>query len=545
VARRLEAALFVCGESLLPAVCSNEYPTLQTIALGPAELAATDPAPAPGREREIDPESIAFLQLTSGSTGVPRAACISHRAAVHNPIASAEAVGRPWGAPAWEWAQSHVLWLPLHHDMGLVGGILYPLILGLDLQLATPRAFLARPRTWLELITRVGRTISPAPNFAYQLCVDRIPAEDQAGLDLSRLRALLLGAEMVRPDTAAAFVRAFAAVGLDPRVMRPCYGLAEATLAVTFDCRGEGVRTAPVPSASRAQGDLAEVVSVGVPVIDTEVRVTSPDGVPLDAGRVGEVRVRGPGVFSGYWNDDEATRETLEGDWLRTRRSRLPARRRALPVGSHQGHPDRARTEPDAARAGVDRGAGGGRRRRLPRRRVLDPSTLGRGAGGGDRDRRRRRRCGRLRERGPGAGSDGGSAWCSRTSPSCAGVRSRRRRAARSSAASCAPAISRASWSVFQREHREPRDRAGGAGPGDRPAARGDLDRHEPGGRPRIDSPKALELLLELEEELGVEIDDQEGIDDGHRPRRDRLRGPGGMTPIRTRAARGFGGGSR
>ena len=212
-----------------------------------------------------------------------------------------------------------MLWLPLHHDMGLVGGILYSLLNGLDLHLASPRAFLARPRVWLELLSAAGRSVSPAPNFAYQLCVDRIAPDERAGLDLSRVRAALLGAEMVRPETAASFARAFAAAGLDPRAMRPCYGLAEATLAVTFDSAGEGVRTAPVPDDGRGRGELVEVVSVGVPVPDTEVRVTSPDGAQLGEGRVGEVLVRGPGVFAGYWNDDEATRETLTADgWLRT-----------------------------------------------------------------------------------------------------------------------------------------------------------------------------------------------------------------------------------
>jgi acyl-CoA synthetase (AMP-forming)/AMP-acid ligase II len=166
-------------------------------------------------------------------------------------------------------------------------------------------------------LSRAGRSISPAPNFAYQLCVDRV-GEEHVGLDLSRVRALLLGAEMVRPDTATSFARAFAAAGFDALAMRPCYGLAEATLAVTFDCAGEGVRTAPVPDDGRGAGELAEVVSVGVPVRDTEMRIVSPDGSALGEGRVGEVRVRGPGIFAGYWNDEEATRESLSDGWLRT-----------------------------------------------------------------------------------------------------------------------------------------------------------------------------------------------------------------------------------
>jgi acyl-CoA synthetase (AMP-forming)/AMP-acid ligase II len=320
VARRLEAALFVCGDTLRQQVRDSGLPALDAIAITAADLAGTEPAPAGGTAtpRDIDPESIAFLQLTSGSTGVPRAVRISHRAAAHNGIASAETLGRPYGAPAWEWQQTHVLWLPLHHDMGLVGGIVYALLNGLELHLASPRAFLARPRLWLDLLSRAGLSVSPAPNFAYQLCVDRIAPEEREGLDLSRVRSALLGAEMVRPETAASFAATFAEAGLDPRVMRPCYGLAEATLAVTFDCAGEGVRTAPVPDDGRGRGDLNEVVSVGVPVPDTEVRIASADGAALRDGTVGEVWVRGPGIFSGYWNDDEATRESLRDGWLVT-----------------------------------------------------------------------------------------------------------------------------------------------------------------------------------------------------------------------------------
>jgi fatty-acyl-CoA synthase len=317
VARRLGAALFVCAESLEPAVRAGASPALAAIAIGADELASTEPAAAPAA-REIDPGATAFLQLTSGSTGVPRAVRISHRAAAHNPIASAEAIGWPAGAPAWEWQQSHVLWLPLHHDMGLVGGILYSLLNGLDLHLASPRAFLSRPRVWLELLSRAGASVSPAPNFAYQLCVERIGVNERAGLDLSRWRAALMGAEMVRAETAAAFRGAFGGCGLQAAAQRPCYGLAEATLAVTFDSAGQGIRTARVPDDGRGRGELAEVVSVGVPVANTEVRVTSPDGAALAADRVGEVRVRGPGVFSGYFGDDEATREALDSDWLRT-----------------------------------------------------------------------------------------------------------------------------------------------------------------------------------------------------------------------------------
>jgi acyl-CoA synthetase (AMP-forming)/AMP-acid ligase II len=319
VAARLGAVLLVGAASLEQAIRAGgaSYPALGAIVTTAADLAAVEASGAL-EPVAIDPASTAFLQLTSGSTGTPRAARISHRAAVHNPIASAEAIGRPWGAPSWEWEERHVLWLPLYHDMGLVGGILYSLLNGLDLQLASPRAFLSRPRVWLDLLSEAGATVSPAPNFAYQLCVERVGADERRDLDLSRWRGALMGAEMVRAETAAAFCSAFAECGLDPAAARPCYGLAEATLAVTFDCAGLGVRTAAVPEESRGAGEPAEVVSVGVPVPDTEVRVTAADGTAIAESRVGEVRVRGPGVFDGYWGEDVATRESLDAGWLRT-----------------------------------------------------------------------------------------------------------------------------------------------------------------------------------------------------------------------------------
>ena len=172
--------------------------------------------------------------------------------------------------------------------------------------------------------------------------------------------------------------------------MRPCYGLAEATLAVTFDCGGEGVRTAPVPAAAHGAGELGEVVSVGVPVPDTEVRITAPDGRALADGTVGEVRVRGPGIFSGYWNDDEATRETLHDGWLRTgdlgfvRSGELYLSGRTKDILIVRGQ----NLMPHDLEWIVEEVAGGGGACRAGAFSV--PRLERRGAGGGGRDRRRR-----------------------------------------------------------------------------------------------------------------------------------------------------------
>lgn len=265
-----------------------------------------------------EPEDVAFLQLTSGSTGLPRAVMISHRGAIHNPLASDHAIGVPHGAPTHAWADSMVSWLPLNHDMGLVGCLNLSVLAGFDLWLLQPTSFLARPRRWLEELSLHGTTYAPAPNFGYQLCVERLGQGDREGLDLSHWHDAMTGAEMIRPETVDAFCEAFGPHGFRPETFRPCYGLAEGTLAVTFDLEGRGLRKRPLPQGAGAGFALSEVVCVGRPVRDTEVRVVGPHGLPLPEGEIGEVRVQGPGVFLGYFNDPEATREGLQEGWLAT-----------------------------------------------------------------------------------------------------------------------------------------------------------------------------------------------------------------------------------
>lgn len=305
-----------CGEAFRARAAEHGARRTVSAAITSEKLASTAPA-ASVEEARPDPDAVAYLQLTSGSTGRPRAVMVTHRGALHNTCAIDEAIGEPYGAPAGEWADAMVSWLPLHHDMGLVGCVFHALVGGFDLHLLPPRAFLARPRLWLDNLARQGATICPAPNFGYQLCTERISEEERDGLDLSRWRAAMVGAEMIRPETVEAFTRAFERCGLGRGVLRACYGLAEATLAVTVDRRRDGVRTLPAPGGGDA--DHGErVASVGTPVADTELRVIAPDGTPMPDAQVGEVRVRGPGVSPGYYNDAEATAETLDDGWLRT-----------------------------------------------------------------------------------------------------------------------------------------------------------------------------------------------------------------------------------
>jgi fatty-acyl-CoA synthase len=266
----------------------------------------------------VGADDLAFLQLTSGSTGVPRAVMITHRGAVHNPAASTEGVSGQMHAPVQDWADCMVSWLPLYHDMGLIGCLLLPLIAGYDLKLLRPQTFLARPMLWLRELGSSGNAFAPAPNFGYQLCVERIKPQQLEGVDLSKFKVANTGAEMVRRETVDAFVETFSPFGFTQEAFLPCYGLAEATLSVTFDEEGRGLRTLPAPASADEGYAMAEVASLGRPIRDTQLRITAPDGRELTDDAIGEVCIKGPGIFAGYYRDDEATAESMDGDWYHT-----------------------------------------------------------------------------------------------------------------------------------------------------------------------------------------------------------------------------------
>ena len=263
------------------------------------------------------PEDIAFMQFTSGSTGRQRAVKIHHGAAVHN----SRMVGAFAGAPQFG-DDSVVSWLPLNHDMGLIG-CLFAITQGFDLNLIRPDTFLARPKVWLKVLSDKKSTLSPAPNFGYQLCVERIEEQDLAGIDLSTWRVAFTGAEMVRKDTCENFIRRFGPFGFKPQSFHPCYGMAEATLVVTCDNKKQGLRTEADPGIGEKNVDSSQcaVACTGIPGLDTEVKITAPgqsrDTTPKE-GVIGEIWAKGPAIFSGYYNDDNATRESLVDGWLRT-----------------------------------------------------------------------------------------------------------------------------------------------------------------------------------------------------------------------------------
>ncbi len=261
---------------------------------------------------EPDPRAIAFLQYTSGSTADPRGVMVSHENLLHNERMIGEAFGVG--------PESVVVgWLPLHHDMGLIGNVLQPLHAGAVAVLMSPVAFLQRPRRWLEAIDRYRGTTSGGPNFAYDLCVRKIPPAAREGLDLASWRVAFNGAEPVRAFTLERFAEAFAANGFRRQAFYPCYGLAEATLFVAGPERGRAPRVEEVDAAALARG-AAEVATAGDrgasrPLVGCgtarggqTIAVVDPErGAELSAGEVGEIWVAGESVARGYWGNPEAT----------------------------------------------------------------------------------------------------------------------------------------------------------------------------------------------------------------------------------------------
>lgn len=260
-------------------------------------------------------DTIAFLQYTSGSTSEPRGVMVSHGNVVHNCRFMQERLGHTPDSVI-------VSWLPHFHDMGLVAGILKPVFVGCSAVLLSPEHFVQRPVRWLRAITRHGGTFSVAPNFAYDLCIDRVSEAERAGLDLSSWRSACNGAEPVRAPTLRRFTEAFAACGFRPEALSPCYGLAEATLAVTL--------TPPDRPPGVYESDAAETtrerVGCGAPSPDGDLLIVNPETLqPAAPGSVGEIWVSSPSVARGYWARPQESAETFEarladgrGPYLRT-----------------------------------------------------------------------------------------------------------------------------------------------------------------------------------------------------------------------------------
>jgi acyl-CoA synthetase (AMP-forming)/AMP-acid ligase II len=275
--------------------------------LGAVDIADIDDAPF---VHDLSPDDLAFVQFSSGTTVDPKPVALQHRASLANARAILSSIVRS------DEDDHGVSWLPLYHDMGLVGTVFTALLHPGDLTLLPPELFVTRPATWLRALSRTGAFISPAPNFAYGLCVDRIADAELEGVDLSRWRYALNGAEPVSPGTLRRFVARFSRWGLRPEALTPVYGLAEATLAVTFSTLDRPFRVGRFDRAALADGavvpadDGVELVSVGRPLPGFTV------DAPVDA--VGPVRVAGPSLMAGYLHQPERTANTLQDGWLDT-----------------------------------------------------------------------------------------------------------------------------------------------------------------------------------------------------------------------------------
>ncbi|HYA69625.1 MAG TPA: AMP-binding protein, partial [Acidimicrobiales bacterium] len=267
-------------------------------------------------------DDTALIQYTSGSTGTPKGVVLAHR----HLLANIRAMG---AAIAPDPNDVVVSWLPLYHDMGLIGSWLTSLYFGFEFVVMPPTAFLARPVRWLRAMSDYRGTLSPSPNFGYELCLRHVSDDQLATLDLSCWRMALNGAEPVSPETVRRFSQRFAPCGFHPEAMAPVYGLAEAAVALTFPPLGrkpviDAVDRQSLIRFGRAdpagQDDLhpLNVVACGRPLAGYQVRVVDAAGEELGERREGRVQFTGPSATPGYFRNEEATQALRHGEWLDT-----------------------------------------------------------------------------------------------------------------------------------------------------------------------------------------------------------------------------------
>jgi acyl-CoA synthetase (AMP-forming)/AMP-acid ligase II len=297
------------------------------------------------RDPGVADSDLAFLQYSSGSTGEPKGVMLTHANVIHN-----SALIQAKTASSSD--SRGVSWLPPYHDMGLIGGLLQPLYSGFPLVLMSPLAFLKRPFRWLQAISRYQATISPAPSFAYDLCVRKTTAEERATLDLSSWQVALCGAEPVRAETLDAFTAAFEPCGFRREALYPCYGLAEGTLMVSGGAPGEQPVIEHVDAAALEHREVARrepddraarpIVGCGRSHPSQIVRIVDPEThAECGPGQIGEIWVSGPSVARGYWNrpadTEDAFAARVSGDsdarFLRTGDVGFLERGELFPVG--------------------------------------------------------------------------------------------------------------------------------------------------------------------------------------------------------------------
>jgi acyl carrier protein len=269
-----------------------------------------------------DAEALGLMQYTSGSTGDPKGVMLTHRGLLEN----VRSMGHAMEASS---ADVFVSWLPLYHDMGLIGAWLGCCYFGARLYVMSPIAFLVRPATWLWTMHKYRATFSGGPNFAYELCASRIPETDLDGLDLSALRFMVNGAEPISPQTLRKFTDRFAAYGMNRGVPSPSYGLAENCVGLCFPPFGRGPKIDRIKRESLARRgyaepadpndpDAFEVVACGHPIEKNEVRIVDEAGRELGERQEGMLEFRGPSITKGYFRNDAKTRELYHDGWVRS-----------------------------------------------------------------------------------------------------------------------------------------------------------------------------------------------------------------------------------
>jgi fatty acid CoA ligase FadD28 len=279
----------------------------------------------------------AYLQYTSGSTRQPAGVMVSHK----NVLANFEQLVSAYFAEYGKLVPpdtTFVSWLPFYHDMGLIVGIVFPVLAGIRAVLTSPVSFLQRPARWMQLVARNGRVLSGGPNFAFELAARKTSDDDMAGLDLGDVSSILNGSERVQPATLHRFAERFARFNLPAKALRPSYGLAEATVYVATREAGQPPEIVHFESEKLSvghaircgDGGATALVSYGVPQSQT-IRIVDPDtSTESPAGTVGEIWVHGANVATGYWRKPQETESTFggrlvaplagtpEGPWLRT-----------------------------------------------------------------------------------------------------------------------------------------------------------------------------------------------------------------------------------
>ncbi|MFQ4145484.1 amino acid adenylation domain-containing protein [Chlorogloeopsis sp. ULAP02] len=282
------------------------------------------------QEPLINTNTLAFLQYTSGSTGTPKGVMLSHGNLLHNAEVTRQYMEHTSSS-------KFVTWLPVYHDMGLIGGVLQPLYGGFPCIMMPPAAFLQSPYRWLQAISRYGGTTSGAPNFAYELCIEKITPEQRSTLDLSSWSVAFNGAEPIRHETLEKFAATFAECGFHPEAFYPCYGMAEATLMVSGSVKNALIKSKIlqknalerdyiIDTVANADNSIT-LVGCGQAIPQQQIVIANPETLTrCDPNQVGEIWVCGPSIGHGYWNRPEETEQTFhaylqdtgEGPFLRT-----------------------------------------------------------------------------------------------------------------------------------------------------------------------------------------------------------------------------------